>query len=117
MSVAGLIGCLLFFGVLWHVGGLGAGDVKLFMAIGALKGLIFVVHVCFYTICAGAVVGLFLLTWQCRLWSVSKWVALNLVSIIIPSMPVPCLQGEKTVMPFAPCIFLGTLITAYLNPF
>jgi len=113
MSAAGLGACLLGFGLLWYAGGLGAGDVKLMAAVGALKGLPFVVHSCFYIICAAAVAGIFLLAWRGRLLVVSKWVALTLASAVIPGMSAPALEGERMTVPFAPFIFIGTAITAY----
>jgi prepilin peptidase CpaA len=115
MSVSGLVACLFFCGALWYFGGIGAGDVKLLAAIGAVRGLPFAVHMCFYTVCAAAVAGVFLLAWQGRLLPVSKWIALTLASAVVPGMSAPPLQGEKTTIPFAPFIFIGVCVTAYLE--
>jgi prepilin peptidase CpaA len=114
-SASGLVACLLFFGALWYAGGLGAGDVKLLAAVGALKGLPFVAHACFYIVCAAAVAGLFLLAWQGRLKPVSKWIVVTLASVVIPGMSAPPLEGGKTSVPFAPFIFVGTCVTAYVE--
>lgn len=115
VSALGLLGCLFFFGILWYVGGLGAGDVKLLAAVGALKGLPFAVYASFYIICIAAVAGVLVLAWRGRLGLVSKWIGLTMLSVVIPGMSAPPMRVEKTTMPFAPFIFAGTLITAYLE--
>lgn len=114
-SVSGLAACMVFFGALWYAGGLGAGDVKLLAAVGALKGLPFAAHACFYIVCAAAVGGVFLLAWRGRLLLVSKWIAVTLVSVVVPGMSAPPLQGGKTTVPFAPFIFIGTCVTVYVE--
>ena len=61
MSVLGLAAGLLFFGLLRKISGMGAGDVKLMAALGALKGLPFLLYGTFYIICAATVTALILI--------------------------------------------------------
>ncbi len=51
--VAAVVGAFLFTVPLYAVGGLKAGDVKLLMAVGALKGVVFL----FYAALIGALLG------------------------------------------------------------
>lgn len=60
-------GMLIGFGIvfiLYLVGGMGAGDVKLFAAIGALGGSQYVVACIIYSILCGGVIGLFILLYR-----------------------------------------------------
>jgi prepilin peptidase CpaA len=107
MSVAGVVGALLGYSLLYKIGGMGAGDVKLMMGIGALKGLPFVFFASFYIFCIAGLAALVIVTWKGRLVPVVKWVAGTLASTVIPGVNPPELEGGMTTMPFAPAIFLG----------
>jgi len=68
-SATGLgLGLLLFF-LPFALGGLGAGDVKLLGAVGALKGPLFVFHAALGTACAGGLIALGILLWRRQLWN------------------------------------------------
>lgn len=115
-SLLGIVACLFFFGFCYIAGGVGAGDVKLMAAIGALKGFTFVLFVSFYSVCFASVITLVILMWQGKLFYVLKWFALTIVSIFIPNLPKPDLEalGEAK-LSFAPAIFLGTFYSLYLE--
>jgi len=115
MSVAGLLAGLVFFGFLRKISGMGAGDVKLMAALGAIKGLPFLAYGTFYILCAATVTGLVLIAWQGRMVPVLKWVAQTLVSAVSPKYSRPNLDHEMTPMPFAPAIFLGSAFAIYLE--
>src|SRR5579864_8831891 len=55
-SVTGLLAAFLLYFALHKLSGLGAGDVKLMAAIGALKGFPFVLYATFYILCIGSAV-------------------------------------------------------------
>jgi prepilin peptidase CpaA len=103
------------FGLLWYFGGMGAGDVKLLAAVGALKGLPFILNASLYVLFAAAMAGIVLLAARGRLKRTLKWVGLVFASLLVPGIPRPALEGEKTHMPFAPFIFIGVTIAAYLE--
>jgi prepilin peptidase CpaA len=63
-SAAGLGAGIAILFIFFIVGGLGAGDVKLLGAIGALKGAQFVIWTMFYTGLAGGAVALAVIVWK-----------------------------------------------------
>ena len=115
MSLLGLVTGLLFFGLLRKISGMGAGDVKLMAALGALKGLPFLLYGTFYILCAATLTALILIAWQGRLVPVLKWVARTLASAVTPKLIRPNLDHTMTQMPFAPAIFIGTAFSIYLE--
>jgi prepilin peptidase CpaA len=115
MSIGGLIAALAFFGFVRRISGMGAGDVKLMAALGALKGLPFLGYSTFYILCAAAITGLILIAWQGRLVPVLRWVAQTLVSTVHPKYERQNAQHELTPMPFAPAIFIGSAICVYFE--
>jgi len=115
MSLAGLVVGLAVFGLVRKISGMGAGDVKLMAAVGALKGLPFLLYATFYILCAASVIGLVLIAWQGRLIPVLKWVGQTLASAFSPHMARQKLRHEMTPMPFAPAIFIGSAFSLYLE--
>jgi len=69
MSLAGLFTGLALLFIIFLAGGIGAGDVKLLGAIGALKGTVFVLWTMFFTGLIGGVMAFALLIWKGRLLS------------------------------------------------
>lgn len=117
-SLIGAFGGLLIYGLFWLTGGLGAGDVKLMVAIGALLGLPFLLLSSFYVICIAAIFSIFHLAWKGRLFPFLKWLGLSATSVIFPGVEVPKLAKEQlSTIPFAPFIFVGTAITLFLERF
>jgi prepilin peptidase CpaA len=114
-SAAGLAGSLLLYGLLRKFSGMGAGDVKLMAAVGAIKGFPFVIFSSLYIFGFGCLAGLAVLAWKGRLIPGVKWVALTVASVIVPGMERPAREGEMTTMPFAPAIFLGVAYGVYLE--
>src|SRR5258708_9149895 len=115
MSLLGLAAALVCFGLVRKISGMGAGDVKLVAAVGALKGLAFLAYGTFYILCAATLTGLVLIAWQGRMIPVLKWVAQTLVSAVSPNLARRKLDHELTPMPFAPAIFIGCVFSMYLE--
>jgi prepilin peptidase CpaA len=63
-NAAGLAAGIAILFVFFIIGGLGAGDVKLLGAIGALKGAQFVIWTMFYTGLVGGAVALAVIVWK-----------------------------------------------------
>ena len=114
-SASGLAVALCFYGLLRKLSGMGAGDVKLMAAVGAIKGLPFIIFSSLYIFGFGCLAGLVVLAWKGRLIPSVKWVALTVASVIVPGMERPVREGEMTSMPFAPAIFLGVAYGVYLE--
>jgi len=115
-------GFLLGFALLlipYLLGGIGAGDVKLLAAIGALKGVSFV----FYTFLSGAVIGgmvaLVILIKNKMLISSLKriYYALLLVKADKDSLNMADKKGLTSVFPYGAAIILGTIPAFYLGGF
>lgn len=115
MSLLGLAAGLIFFGFVRKISGLGAGDVKLMAAVGALKGLPFLVYASFYIVCAATITGLIIVAWQGRLVPVLKWVAQTLAAVVSPRFSSQRPQHQMTTMPFAPAIFIGSAFALNLE--
>jgi prepilin peptidase CpaA len=115
MSLLGLVAGLAFFGFIRKISGMGAGDVKLMAAVGALKGLPFLAYGAFYILCAATIMGLVLIAWQGRAIPVLKWVAQTLASVVSPNSSRQRLKHELTSIPFAPAIFIGSIFSIYLE--
>ena len=98
-----------------EISGLGAGDVKLMAAVGALKGLPFLVYASFYIVCAATITGLIIIAWQGRLVPVLKWVAQTLAAVVSPRFSSQRPQHQMTTMPFAPAIFIGSAFALNLE--
>lgn len=59
-----ILGLLTGFGILvilYSIGAVGAGDVKLFCAIGALAGLEFLLYACMYSIIYAGIIGIIII--------------------------------------------------------
>jgi len=84
-------------------------------AVGAIKGLPFVIVGSLYIFGFGCLAGLVVLAWKGRLIPGLKWVALTVASVVVPRRERPVLNAEMTTMPFAPAIFLGVVYVVYLE--
>jgi prepilin peptidase CpaA len=113
--LAGLIGALVVFGTLRKVGPMGAGDVKLLAAVGAIKGFTFLVFASFYTIVFAGIAAVLILARDRRLVPTLRWAATVTLSAIMPGLKAEPLTATRTEMPFAPAILFGTLWCLYLE--
>lgn len=123
-SAAGLgLGLLLFF-VPYALGGLGAGDVKLLGAVGALKGPLFVFHAALGTALAGGVIALGILFWRRQIWTTFRRLALACGVLLVGKRSAaagPLLMLERnpysSLFPYGAAIFLGTLMAYWFGNF
>jgi prepilin peptidase CpaA len=112
MKASGL-GLLVGFGVLvvlFALGWMGGGDVKLMAAVGALKGYPFVVSALFYSLIVGVVIGVAMLIWNRKTLRTFKnlvFVIGSRVTRLVPKQDVDRKEAQK--IPFGLAIVLGTL--------
>lgn len=112
MKVSG-IGLLIGFAalmVLFVLGWMGGGDVKLVAAVGALKGYPFVVSALFYSLIVGVVIGVAMLIWNRKTLRTFKnllFVVASRVSRLVPKHDI--IREETQKIPFGIAIVLGTL--------
>jgi len=114
MAGAGLVvGGLLFLPFfLW--GGMGAGDVKLMAAVGALMGASFVVNTALYASMIGGVLAVVFLMFKGELWETLKRIGCLLLSPFTPT-EYPKKNSQHYPMPYAVIIALGAA-AAYFMP-
>ncbi len=104
------------------LGWIGAGDVKLVGAIGAILGHTLLPRVLFYSALAGGVLAIFSLMWNGIDWQRVKSLWRD-VSMLIYSqgvvLPETMHERELTqthTVPYGVAITIGTLIAVYLDP-
>jgi prepilin peptidase CpaA len=107
MSLAGLLTGLALLFIIFIAGGIGAGDVKLLGAIGALKGSVFVLWTMFYTGLIGGVMAFALLIWKGKLLSTFK----NLFAFL--RHPIKAQEDQnpegRMYLPYGVAISLGSV--------
>jgi len=107
------LGLVVGFGallVLFVLGWMGGGDVKLMAAVGALKGYPFVVSALFYSLVAGVLIGVALVLWRrtaLRTFGSLFFVIGSRVSRQIPKQDIDPKQTQQ--IPFGLAIVLGTV--------
>lgn len=108
-------GLLIGFSLLlipYLLGGMGAGDVKLLAAVGALTGTSFVLHSFFYTALIGGVIGLILLMKRSGIWNVFKSPTYTLYSLLnVKGIS----KNSGVTYPYGVAITLGTVCAALLG--
>jgi len=107
MSLAGLFTGLALLFIIFLAGGIGAGDVKLLGAIGALKGTVFVLWTMFYTGLIGGIMAFALLIWKGRLLNTLK----NMFIFLRHPVKARADQQQKEHMylPYGVAISLGSV--------
>jgi prepilin peptidase CpaA len=102
--------------ILFALGGLGGGDVKILAAVGAAAGYVAATEALILGFLFGTVIGLGQLAWQGVLFK-SLWRCVRfLVGLVVPGVPrVPLVpEGQKlTLERFGVAICLGTIATMW----
>ncbi len=100
-ALMGSLGGLLFYGWIYGLGFMGAGDVKLLMALGAWGGFDFVQKVAFLGIILGGVFGFFLIVFSGRFFQIYRKFYTFFLSIFIHELEFIPPKIDKTLkMPF-----------------
>ena len=121
-SVWGFGLVIVIFLLPFAMGIMGAGDVKLLGAVGALLGAAWVPRVLFYSALAGGLLAAFSLANKGGHWSVIRetWMDLKLFvtsggTVVPASVGERDAQGAHTI-PYGVAIGLGTLVAFYGDP-
>lgn len=112
-SLAGLAVALAPALVLWTLGMLGGGDVKLLAAVGGLLGYPLILDGLFYSLVAATGMGLTLILWRGEAWDFAQRLWLALMAMVVPKAPWPAWNTELRI-PFAVAVALGTAWTLFL---
>ena len=119
-ALAGLI-CGVLFVIFWLAGGMGAGDVKLMTAVGAIAGMPLVPWLLILTALAGGVMALGLALWRGRLRETVRNVGAIAVHHRLEGLaphPQLNLANARTLrLPYALAIAAGTATTLVLTAF
>lgn len=99
--------------LLYRQHAIGAGDVKLFAAVGALLLWQTGIEAVFYSFCAGSLFALAQLAWQGKLLQTLSNTFFLAVNPVLPKKHRRAMSRElMTKMRFAVAIFVGTLVAA-----
>ncbi len=115
-SLLGMLLCALVPLILFRQRAIGAGDVKLFAAVGALVLPSVGVEAQFYSFCAGSLFALARLAWEGKLLRTlgnTFYLAIN--PVLPKKYRRPIARELMTKMRFAAAIFVGTLLAALSN--
>ncbi len=113
-SVIGLLVGFILFLIVFLIGGLGGGDVKLMAAIGAIKGYPFVMYAAFYSALVGGLISIMIMIWKGRflrgMRNIFRVLFSYIFSFVFPGMEPESLNPEESEkIPFGFAICLGTL--------
>ena len=118
-AVASLGGCLLAFTLMFilHVfGAMGAGDVKLFAAIGSVIGASLVLPTFFVVVLTGGALGIVTMLRTGSVRSTFQNILLLLVGLLpgwkLPRLAVP--TDRRKTIPYGVAITFGSLISLFL---
>ncbi|MCP4570222.1 MAG: prepilin peptidase, partial [FCB group bacterium] len=103
------VGFVPFF-LLYLVGGMGGGDVKLMAAVGAIMGYPFILNAVITSILVGGLVALLIVIWEGKLWQAVKYLAATVGKAFVPGLAREPLTAKQNV-PFGVAICLGAFLT------
>ena len=118
---ASLLGCLLGFGLFiafWPMGLIGAGDVKLFAAIGVWLGPSATWNAALITVIVGGVMAMYTLVRSRQVSSAMRRIALAVStrSAAVLAPPPGDVAARSGHVPYAVAIATGALVVAWLSP-
>ena len=113
-SLWGVSVALLLFFPFFALKIMGAGDVKMLMAIGALKGAYFTLEVAILSLFVGGFIAFFILIYHGKLLQSLKSIGNLIRSIVVSELEFEPIPLEKCVMaPFAISITLAVLLSHF----
>jgi prepilin peptidase CpaA len=116
LSALGAVVCGVLPLGLWRAGGLGGGDLKLFVGLGALLLPMAGLEAELWSFCAAAFIAPIGLAWNGRLFQTVTNATLLLVNPFLPKERRRELDREQVSwFRMGPAILVGTAVTAYLH--
>ncbi len=116
-SFIGIAAGLLLYGWMFAIRVMGAGDVKLLMAMGALGGGLFVIDVAIFGILVGGVMALGILIFKGRIREFSRKIYRFLVSVFYKNLVLEFPEvDQKLTMPFGIAISVASVWVMLDNP-
>lgn len=110
-SIEGLLAGILIFIIPFALGGLGAGDVKLVGAIGAIKGPVFVLVSALLSAIVGGIIAVFIMLKRKKFLKTTKEMLREFFNFITLKIPLSLKKEVRERFPYALAIFLGTILT------
>lgn len=116
-SFLGIGVALLLYGWMFAIRVMGAGDVKLLMAMGALGGVFFVIDIAVVAILVGGVMALGILIFKGRIREFARKIYRFLVSVFYKNLVVEFPEVDhKLTMPFGIAIAVASAWVLLDNP-
>lgn len=109
-SLAGLAFAFVPFFLLYLTGGMGAGDVKMMAAVGALMGRDFTLLAMINSVFFGALIALLIVIWEGRIRATARYFAALFTRLFRRGAESPELAA-KTQVPFGVAICLASFMT------
>lgn len=110
-AILGMLSSSIVFGIPYLLGWLGAGDLKLLIAVGALQGspfgALFILNIFYNTALCGAIMALLILVWRGELL---KGLLGSLKLFVKPKQQVSETISQAT-LPYGVAIALGTFLS------
>jgi prepilin peptidase CpaA len=103
---------VLMLVTLWQINVLGAGDIKLFAAIGAIMGLPFVINSFVYSVFAGGIISLGVLIYRGQLYQRMKCI-LEYLCFVLATRQLSVYNNKddnESKFPFSTAIVPGTML-------
>ena len=118
-ALASLGGCALAFGLMFMLlifGAMGAGDVKLFGAIGAVLGVHLVPSTFVVVLLTGGVLALYTML-RSRIFAETLWKVLHIFAGMLPGWKMPRFAvpaDRRHTIPYGVAITFGSLISLFV---
>lgn len=117
-AALGILVALLLFGWMFLFGFMGAGDVKMLMALGALSGVQYVFSVALLSILLGGLMAVCVLFWKGSLRNFVYRVYASFLSLIVKEMTLELPELDKKItMPFGIPIAIAAVWVHLQDPF
>ncbi|WP_422658096.1 A24 family peptidase [Paenibacillus sp. EC2-1] len=115
-SAKGMVGGFSILLIMYFMGAVGAGDVKLFGGIGAWCGLWFTVQAIIYSVLFAGGIGILILLWRREIFKRLRRMAENVAGVFIFKSLMPWNNSKEAYLrfPFMIAVLPGAILT-YMN--